>query len=335
MIGKKSTSNLLTDFEATNHVLEEAIFHSWEAVFVLDSKARYRYINRVSGAITHQEPDNWLGRPAGTKIHPKDGEAAMVAFFRVLQGEKHSLDFRVQRPDGEYRILEVDLSPLELEDGPHVLGMARDVTEQRESKRKLYEERDRAQRYLDVAAVIMVALDREGRVTLLNRKGEEVLGYSEEELLGRDWFETCIPERERPEIWSLHQRNTGHQLKNSIVENAVITRDGRERTIAWKNTVLTDDEGNVTGTLSSGEDVTDKKRVEQRLAYHLRLEAALARASRTLMSEEPEAPARVLEIMGLATEATRSYIYRLNGDRFELAYNWTVRPRAEAGPRKS
>jgi hypothetical protein len=40
----------------------------------------------------------------------------------------------------------------------------------------LRDERDRAQRYLDTAAVLMLGLDREGRITLINRKGCELLG---------------------------------------------------------------------------------------------------------------------------------------------------------------
>ena len=55
----------------------------------------------------------------------------------------------------------------------------------------LQRERDRAQRYLDVANVMLVALDLEGRVTLANRFTCSVLGWSEAELLGRNWFETC------------------------------------------------------------------------------------------------------------------------------------------------
>ena len=60
---------------------------------------------------------------------------------------------------------------------------------------KLLEEKGKAQRYLDIAGVIMVALNADGKITLINKRGCEVLGYSEHELLGKNWFDTCIPDR--------------------------------------------------------------------------------------------------------------------------------------------
>jgi PAS domain S-box-containing protein len=45
-------------------------------------------------------------------------------------------------------------------------------------------------------------------------------------------------------------------------ENSVLTKNGEERVIAWHNTILKDDVGNIIGTLSSGEDITERKRAE-------------------------------------------------------------------------
>jgi two-component system cell cycle sensor histidine kinase/response regulator CckA len=49
------------------------------------------------------------------------------------------------------------------------------------------------------------------------------------------------------------------------LENAVLTKSGEERMIAWRSTVLRDSAGRITGTLSSGEDVTEHKRAEEAL----------------------------------------------------------------------
>ncbi|GAI74382.1 unnamed protein product, partial [marine sediment metagenome] len=54
---------------------------------------------------------------------------------------------------------------------------------------------DKAQKYLDVAGVMLVAIDVEGRVGLVNKKGCEILGYEEEEIIGKKWFDNFLPER--------------------------------------------------------------------------------------------------------------------------------------------
>ena len=126
--------------------------------------------------------------------------------------------------------------------------------------------RDLAQQYLDIVGVILVALDADGNITLLNRKGHEVLEYPEGSLLGKNWIETCLPERERARVASIvRQLMAGEIQASEHVENAVLTRSGGERIIAWHNTLLRDKAGECVGTLSSGEDITDRKRAEEAL----------------------------------------------------------------------
>ena len=81
-----------------------------------------------------------------------------------------------------------------------IMGIARDVTDRRRFEEALRQERDRAQKYLDIAGVIFVALDSTGRVTLINQKGIEVFGYEQQDILGKDWFRTFIPDYARDEV---------------------------------------------------------------------------------------------------------------------------------------
>ncbi len=118
------------------------------------------------------------------------------------------------------------------------------------------DERDLARRCLDAAETILVALDVEGRITRINRKGRDLLGWPEQELLGRHWMTTCIPARLQGAVWETFHPLAGEAF--SIVERAVLTRSGEERLIEWRNTILRDAEGHVIGTLSSGSDVTER-----------------------------------------------------------------------------
>jgi len=141
-----------------------------------------------------------------------------------------------------------------------------DITARKKAEHEAREERLRAQQYLDIAAVVLVALDREGRVTLINRCGLELLGYAREELLGQDWFGRCLSEKVREgERRAFAERMAGRSAPTTHYEGVVVARDGRERRIAWRSVLLHDNEGRVVGTLSSGEDVTEHRKVEERL----------------------------------------------------------------------
>jgi PAS domain S-box-containing protein len=135
-------------------------------------------------------------------------------------------------------------------------------------ERRLLEEEAEAQAYLDVAAVVVLVLDREGRVTLINHRGCEVLGVESSEVLGRSWIDSFVPESHREAT----RRELGRLVNGEIApdpkrtfENPILTRSGDQRLMAWRNTVLRDAGGRIRATVSSGEDVTERRNVERRL----------------------------------------------------------------------
>lgn len=131
----------------------------------------------------------------------------------------------------------------------------------------LREERDRARAYLNAAQVILVVLDRAGRIETINRHGAAVLGYPDESALsGRNWFDLAVPAGRREDVRRVfEQLLQGTAEAPEWYENPVVRADGGERLIVWRNTLLRDPSGCVTGILSSGEDVTGRRQAEQRL----------------------------------------------------------------------
>jgi PAS domain S-box-containing protein len=141
--------------------------------------------------------------------------------------------------------------------------LSQKVEELETANARLRLERHRAHQYLDTAEVILLELDTEGRVVLVNRYACSVLGWTTDELVGRDWVDSCIPLRIRDSV----RRHFYDLLGDgpSVVENAIVTRSGEERLIEWRNTLLHDDEGHVIGTLSSGTDITERTRTDAAL----------------------------------------------------------------------
>jgi two-component system, cell cycle sensor histidine kinase and response regulator CckA len=144
-------------------------------------------------------------------------------------------------------------------------------------ERHLRRERDRAQHYLDIAETMIVALDIEGNVTLINRMGCDLLGCTEAEAVGRNWFTTFLPEGQRRATEAVFENLVaGATSELRYMENPVLDRDGEARWIAWHNAVIRDADGAVAGTLSSGIDITQRLRSEGALAAsHERLLAIL------------------------------------------------------------
>ena len=81
-----------------------------------------------------------------------------------------------------------------------------------------------------------------------------------------NWFDNFVQEKIRTEVKTVFAKLiTGDNCLLEYYENPVLTKDGKERIIAWHNAMLRDETGKITGTLSSGEDITERKQGETAL----------------------------------------------------------------------
>lgn len=154
-----------------------------------------------------------------------------------------------------------------------VRGNIIDITERRKAElgreaafAELRSERDMMQRYLDIAGTLIVVLNREGQISMINRYGLNLLGYAEEDLLGRNWFETILPQPEgmNTVLPMFRAIMNGGDLSMDSFENEVLTSAGERRLIAWNNSFLRDEKGQLTGALSSGMDITEMRKMVRR-----------------------------------------------------------------------
>ena len=161
----------------------------------------------------------------------------------------------------------------------------REIERRAQVEAELRRERNRAQQYLDVAGVILLALNQRGEVMLINRAGCQLLGYREDEILGKNWCDTCLPASVRDEVKDVFRRLMAGELEMfEYHENLVVTRSGEERLIAWHNVLLRDQGGQIVGTLSSGEDITERRQAEEALRQ-LNIELERRVAERTAQLE--------------------------------------------------
>ncbi len=166
------------------------------------------------------------------------------------------------------------------------IGKAHRVLEARVLERtvELASERDTAQRYLDIAGVMLMVLDRAGRIALINRRGAEILGHPEHALLGTDWFARFPVPSQREELRrAFDARMAGAKGAPVYYENRIVAGADRELVMAWHENVLRDAAGEPTGSLSSGEDITLRQKSEEALRrVNSDLEQGVARRTQEL-----------------------------------------------------
>jgi len=246
-------------------------------VIVADASGAVRYLSPSVGRILGYSPEELLG-DGWWRLTYEDPAAAARERERVglvargrAPGRTTPYERRIADRNGEQRwfLWHDSRGP-----GDLLIGVAHEISQRKAAEETIRSASMRAQQYLDIAGVMIVVLDRYGTVTLINRKGAEVLGYEEEEeLIGRNWFECCIPSEERAGVRRVWDELLADGELAAEHENAVLRRDGEQRLIAWNNVVLRDAGGAVAGVLSSGEDITERRSLEDQLRRSQRMEA--------------------------------------------------------------
>jgi len=153
-------------------------------------------------------------------------------------------------------------------DPPRFVGLLHDITLRREAMAALRRERDRANMYLEIAQVILLALSTDRRIQLINRKGCDTLERREMDLLGRDWLEVAVPDEQRPavlaELRELEaEPNAEAPTAERYFEHEVLAADGTRRLIGWRCIAMRNAEGRLIGYFASGEDITDSRRAAE------------------------------------------------------------------------
>ena len=138
------------------------------------------------------------------------------------------------------------------------------MNEDKVSFKTSQKDKELAQKCFDLAGMMMVVINNSQITTLVNQKTCEVLGYSKKEIIGKNWFDIFLPEEIRDETKAVFKNLLNGAIQvNEHVINEVLTKHGERRLISWHNAFFRDMNGNITETLSSGEDITDRKQIEK------------------------------------------------------------------------
>lgn len=178
----------------------------------------------------------------------------------------------------------LSISEVRLPDRSLYTGIVHDLTEQKQIERELISAKEKIEMYFDVANTINVVLDRQTKIINLNQKGLSFVGLKLEEVITKYWFSLILPPDETgPLQLALMEMMSGNIILLDSFETAAISVNGEVKQYAWKNSLLTDSNGDVVGMICSGIDISDVRDAEQRiLSMNAELEKRVYRRTEEL-----------------------------------------------------
>jgi diguanylate cyclase (GGDEF)-like protein/PAS domain S-box-containing protein len=245
-----------------------------EGYLSLDASGVIRQFNQTFADLMGDKQIDLVGKPLADLMSGADRDiflSRFKAFFKNPEGK--SMDVTLHRRKAGSFIAHLtgrrETDAVSSSGRPAaalLLVIVSDVTDQKAMEDALRQERDASQRYLGVVGSIVMVIRQDQTVSLINQAGCQLLGYRQEEIIGANWFDRFLPERLRTNAKAHFNRLISETLDLiKSLESVVLTHSGEERIVVWRNTVLRNMAGNIVGTLSSGEDVTERRQAEAAL----------------------------------------------------------------------
>lgn len=262
---KKKAEQALKASEEKYRLLSE---HAADVIFQMDLDQNFTYISPSIERILGYTPEEAMEMSPKDFLTEESSEKVITELKESLidgSMEPSMLEIQAHHKNGTRLWLEINSEFLLQNKEPiGVIGVCRDITHHKTMQEKLVQEKNLNSKYLDLSNILILILDKKGKIKLINKKGAELLGCSKEELIGKSWFNNFLPQKVRKLNEKLFEEMMNENLEGDPGgEGKIITKNGETRLILWQNTLLKDSNGEITGMLSSGQDITHQEEIRQ------------------------------------------------------------------------
>ncbi|MDQ6830186.1 MAG: PAS domain S-box protein [Gemmatimonadota bacterium] len=229
-----------------------------DGIILADASGTIVDVNRRACEITGYAREELTGKTFADLIPPEELAVSPIRFAHIAES-KHLMADRTMRCKNGSEIL-VEASTTMLDDG-RIQTVLRDITARRRAEQAVRESERRFREILETVRSVAVCLDVHGNVTFCNDSLLALTGWQRDQVVGRNWFETFVPARNEIGPMVFEAMTRGGILAH--YESEILTREGERRLISWDNTVLRNSTGQMIGTASLGQDITDRRRAQE------------------------------------------------------------------------
>ena len=267
---QREIEELIKELSKTQTLLQASLNSPVDIIILsLDKEYNYLYFNEAhkKSMKTSYNADVEIGKCIFDYMTSDDDILRIKANYdKALAGVSHITSERYG--DIDVNEFETVFNPIKDITGK-IIGVsayARDITKRVKAEKDLENEKNLAQKYLNIAGAMIIVLDEKGFVKLINKAGCDVIGLDKKDIIGKNWFDNFILKDVVKPVKEIFDNLLNKEIeKTKKYENGILNANGEIRDISWHNSILYDSDMNFIGVLSSGEDITDIKETNTKL----------------------------------------------------------------------
>ncbi len=258
----------------TDKVLEEVvkreramIENSLDVICTIDAEGRFISINPACFKMWGYQPDELIGRPYIDYVAPED-VAKTIAKDASIESGNEATNFENRYLHKNGSLVHVRWTAHWSESEQLIFCVAHNITERIQAEELLTQQRIFTSAITNNIGVGIYALDNKGCITFVNPAAEKILGWKEEELLGRNIHEmihyrradgTPVPKEDCPLLKVLQNGETVY-----LDDDVFINKNGKAISISCTSVPIITN-GQIAGGVFSFHDISERKRIEEEL----------------------------------------------------------------------
>lgn len=266
------TSYQLDDSIQHLRLLFEAVAHLGEGVMITGDDVEWPepqiiFVIEAMCQITGYAAHELIGKTPRILHGEATSTAALEQIPRDLQASgKCAIELVNYRKDGTPYDVEILITPMFDASGKRTnfVSIQRDITQRKRVAEELRREHEFSTCIVNNGQVAVLVLDMQGRIVQFNPYLETITGWRFEEVQGRDFIQTFLPEVNRGAVRVLAEGPQAGTLNRGCL-NPILTKGGEHRYIEWHDSPLTDVSGQLMGMLCTGQDVTQRRELERHI----------------------------------------------------------------------
>jgi len=261
---RKQAEEKLRDSEVRYRDLIET---ARDVILTLSPEGVFTSFNRVFETITGWSTKEWIGKVFVDLVDPNDVPKAIQRFKSVLEGQLgEPIELRVRTKYGGFVPGEFVASP-QVKEGKviGILGVVRDITERKRAEEALRQEKDFNQTLVQASPLFFVAIGPDGKTLMMNEAMLHALGYTTDEVVGKDYLSTFVPVADRERLLPIFEKLV-NQKESTLNENRVLIKDGRELLVEWHGRPVFKANGELDYFIGVGIDITHRRQAEEKMA---------------------------------------------------------------------